>query len=47
VYTSVGTGHGIQITLAGTYSFQEIHLLDAATNGSTGNEKILIIVVVK
>jgi hypothetical protein len=25
---SVGTGHGIQITLAGTYSFQEIHLLD-------------------
>jgi hypothetical protein len=28
VFTSVGTGHGIQITLAGTYSFQEIHLLD-------------------
>jgi hypothetical protein len=41
LFTSVGTGHGVQITLAGTYSFSGNSFTGyAATNGSTGNEAI-------
>jgi hypothetical protein len=38
-FTSAGTGHGIEITATGTYSFENISFTGyAGTDGSTGNE---------
>lgn len=40
-FTSDGTGHGIEITAAGTYTFEGNTFTSyAGTNGSTGNEAI-------
>jgi hypothetical protein len=42
-FTSAGTGHAVEITVAGTYSFQDLSFSGyAASNGSTGNEAVYV-----
>jgi hypothetical protein len=42
-FNSDGTGHAIELTVAGTYQFSNLTFIDfAATNGSTGNEAVFV-----
>lgn len=47
VFSSGGTGHAIEITAPGTYTFSGLTFNNyAATNGSTGNEAVFVNVLV-